>query len=77
MHHGPPPHQNRHAIHPAKDGVQIELMGEIVRMVELGLNNKEAALPKEAACSVKVVAGAGFPPCRTQPARDLLTSMAA
>jgi site-specific DNA recombinase len=50
-------------IHPAKDGVQIELMGEIVRMVELGLNDKKAALPAEAACSVKVVAGAGFGLC--------------
>jgi hypothetical protein len=27
-------------------------------MVELGLDAKQAALPREAACSVKVVAGA-------------------
>ena len=33
-----------------------------MKMVELGLDTKKAALPKEAACSVKVVAGAGFEP---------------
>jgi hypothetical protein len=38
------------------------MMDEIVRMVELGLDAKQAALPKEAACSVNVVAGAGFEP---------------
>ena len=43
-------------IHPAEDGLQVEIVGEIVRMVELGLDAKQAALPKEAACSVKVVA---------------------
>jgi site-specific DNA recombinase len=52
----------RVVVHPGDDGPQIELVGEIVRMVELGLNDKKAALPKEAACSVKVVAGAGFEP---------------
>jgi hypothetical protein len=41
-----------------QDGLQVEIVGEIVRMVELGLDAKQAALPKEAACSVKVVAGA-------------------
>ena len=44
----------RVVIHPSEDGLQVE----IVRMVELGLDAKQAALPKEAACSVKVVAGA-------------------
>ena len=39
-------------------GLQVEIVGEIVRMVELGLNAKQAALGEEAACSVKVVAGA-------------------
>jgi len=52
----------RVVVHPGDDGPQIELIGEIVRMVELGLNDKQAALPVEAACSVKVVAGAGFEP---------------
>ena len=46
----------RVVVHPGDDGPQIELVGEIVRMVEL--DAKQAALPKEAACSVKVVAGA-------------------
>jgi hypothetical protein len=36
----------------------VEIVGEIVKMLELGLDAKQAALPKEAACSVKVVAGA-------------------
>jgi hypothetical protein len=48
----------RVVIHPAEDGLQVEIVGEIVRMVELGLDARQAALPKEAACSVKVVAGA-------------------
>jgi site-specific DNA recombinase len=52
----------RVVIHPAEDGPQVEIVGEIVKMVELGLDAKQAALPKEAACSVKVVAGAGFEP---------------
>ena len=52
----------RVVIHPADEGLQVEIVGEIVKMVELGLNAKQAALPKEAACSVKVVAGAGFEP---------------
>jgi site-specific DNA recombinase len=45
-------------LHRTQDGLQVEIVGEIVRMVELGLDAKQAALPKEAACSVKVVAGA-------------------
>jgi hypothetical protein len=48
-------------IHPTEVGLEIELVGEIVRMVELGLGER-AALPAEAASSVKVVAGAGFEP---------------
>ena len=52
----------RVVIHPAEDGLQIELAGEIVKMVELGLDAQQAALGEEAACSVKVVAGAGFEP---------------
>jgi hypothetical protein len=49
-------------LHPTEAGLQIELVGEIVRMVELGLDREPAALPTEAASSVKVVAGAGFEP---------------
>jgi site-specific DNA recombinase len=52
----------RVVIHPAEDGLQVEIVGEIVKMVELGLDAKQAALHEEAACSVKVVAGAGFEP---------------
>ena len=47
----------RVVIHSAEDGLLGEIVGEIVKMVELGLDAKQAALPKEAACSVKVVAG--------------------
>ena len=53
----------RVVIHPAEDGLQVEIVGEIVKMVELGLNAKQAALGEEAACSVKVVAGARFGLC--------------
>jgi site-specific DNA recombinase len=53
----------RVVIHPAADGLQVEIVGEIVRMVELGLDAKQAALPVEGACSVKVVAGARFGRC--------------
>ena len=52
----------RVVLHPTADGLQVEIVGEIVRMVELGLDAKQAALGEEAACSVKVVAGAGFEP---------------
>ncbi len=49
----------------ADKGFQIELTGEIARMVELSLSegkNKKAVLDARTACSVKVVAGAGFEP---------------
>jgi len=52
----------RVVIHPAEEGLQVEIVGEIVKMIELGLDAKQAALAREAACSVKVVAGAGFEP---------------
>ena len=55
----------RVAIHPGEDGLQVEIVGAIVTMVELGLDAKQAALPAEAACSVKVVAGAHNHLCRT------------
>ena len=47
----------RVVIHPAEDGLQIELVGEIRKIVELGLDAKQAALGEEAACSVKVGCG--------------------
>jgi site-specific DNA recombinase len=52
----------RIVIMPAAEGPgeTIELVGAIARMVELG--NKKAALDARTACSVKVVAGAGFEP---------------
>ena len=52
----------RIVITPAEEeaGETIELVGAIARMVELG--NKKAALDARTACSVKVVAGAGFEP---------------
>jgi len=43
------------------DGPEVEIVGEIARMVELGLSGeakKKAALNNRATCSVKVVAGA-------------------
>ena len=46
----------------ARTGCRVEIVGAIVTMVELGLDAKQAALPVEAAGSVKVVAGAGFEP---------------
>ena len=49
----------------AKEGLQIELVGEIVRLIELGLDGKRAALSAEEVCSVKVVAGARTHLCRT------------
>ncbi len=48
-------------VHPIEKGFEIELIGEIGRMVELSLDPngaKKAALDEGTACSVKVVAGA-------------------
>ena len=50
----------RLVIRPADEGsFEIELVGDIARMVELGtgIERKKAALDEKAACSVKVVAG--------------------
>jgi len=44
-------------------GETVALVGEIVRMLELGLDGKRAALSAEEVCSVKVVAGACFGRC--------------
>ncbi len=52
-------------LYPIEDGFEIELTGEIARMVELSLaegKTKKAVLDEKTACSVKVVAGAGFEP---------------
>ena len=48
------------SVQPAEAGLQIEPVGEIVGMVELGhaSRNKKAVLDARTACSVKVVAGA-------------------
>ena len=51
----------RVVIRPAEDGLEIEVVGEIARMVALGVDgstNKKAALDERTACSLKVVAGA-------------------
>jgi hypothetical protein len=50
----------RVSIRPTADGMEIEIVGEIAKMVELGLesNKKRATLDEKAARSVKVVAGA-------------------
>ena len=53
-------------MHQKDEGFEIELQGDIVTMVALGLeapkNQKQAALDPRTACSVKVVAGVGFEP---------------
>jgi DNA invertase Pin-like site-specific DNA recombinase len=51
-------------IGPVKDGFEIEITGEIARMIEIGLPNgkKRATLDERMARSVKVVAGVGFEP---------------
>ena len=49
----------RGSIRPVKDGLEIEIVGEISKMVELGIGTqKQATLSETAARSVKVVAGA-------------------
>jgi site-specific DNA recombinase len=54
----------RVSIGPAETGLEIEIIGEIAKMVELGLgaNKKQANLNERLARSVKVVAGVGFEP---------------
>ena len=52
----------RVVLHPAEKGFEIELIGEIAAMVDLGAQNKKAgpegsAVPDAYRCSVKVVAG--------------------
>ena len=48
------------SIRPAKDGLEIEIVDEIAKMIELGIgpNKKQANLDERMARSVKVVAGA-------------------
>jgi site-specific DNA recombinase len=56
----------RVVLHPVEKGFEIELIGEIAAMVDLGTNkkagSKEPAVPEAYRCSVKVVAGIGFEP---------------
>ena len=49
---------------PAESGLEIEIVGEIAKMVELGIgpNAKQANLDERLTRSVKVVAGTGFEP---------------
>jgi site-specific DNA recombinase len=51
-------------IGPAANGLEIEIVGEIAKMVELslGLDAKQANLDERLTRSVKVVAGTGFEP---------------
>jgi site-specific DNA recombinase len=51
-------------IGPADNGFEIEIVGEIAKMVELGIgpNAKQANLDERSTRSVKVVAGVGFEP---------------
>jgi hypothetical protein len=48
-------------LQPVENGFEIELTGEIVRLVELSLaegKTEQAVLDEKTACSVKMVAGA-------------------
>ena len=52
------------AIGPADEGLEIEIVGEIAKMVELGAgpDTRQANLDERLTRSVKVVAGVGFEP---------------
>ena len=52
------------SIGPTENGLEIEIVGEIAKMVELGIrtNAKQANLDERLTRSVKVVAGVGFEP---------------
>ncbi|NIA69429.1 hypothetical protein HBA54_12585 [Pelagibius litoralis] len=52
----------RVVLSPRDEAFEIELVGEIARMVEVVLSsgNKKAALDERTACLVKVVAGARY-----------------
>ena len=54
----------RVSIGPAENGREVEIVGEITKMVELGAGNeaKRATLDQAMTRSVKVVAGRGFEP---------------
>ena len=56
------------SIRPVRDGLEIEIVGEIAKMVELGTGTdaKKAALNETTARSVKVVAGSRFVQARTE-----------
>jgi site-specific DNA recombinase len=52
------------SIGPAENGLEIEIVGKIAKMVELGIgtNQRKANLDEKSIRSVKVVAGTGFEP---------------
>ena len=54
----------RVSISPAENGLEVEIVGEIAKMVELGIekNAKRATLDEAMTRSVEVVAGRGFEP---------------
>jgi site-specific DNA recombinase len=54
----------RVSIGPTENGLEVEIVGEIAKMVELGSGNKakRANLDEAMTRSVKVVAGRGFEP---------------
>jgi DNA invertase Pin-like site-specific DNA recombinase len=55
------------SIRPAENGLEIEIVGEIAKMIELGIGNKakQPILDETMSRSVKVVAGVGFVQERT------------
>jgi hypothetical protein len=59
---------DRVSISPAENGLEVEIVGEIAKMVELGTGNKakRATLDETMTRSVKVVAGTGFVQERTR-----------
>jgi site-specific DNA recombinase len=52
------------SIGPAENGIEIEIVGEIAKMIEfsIGKKAKQPILDENRSRSVKVVAGAGFEP---------------
>jgi site-specific DNA recombinase len=52
------------SISPAENGMEVEIVGEIAKMVELGTENraKQATLDETMTRSIKLVAGRGFEP---------------
>ena len=67
----------RVSIGPAENGLEVEIVGEIVKMVELGIENKakRAALDETMTRSVKVVAEDMQPPRINSAAHNDLTTI--